>query len=177
MTAWTEEMDATLKREAAAGLSASQIAAVIGGITRNAVVGRAHRRGIKLGISRGKAAPASRAAPKPKPALKVPQTRPSRIAFATLQVAERPVEREPLPPKLPPKPKPAEIISIGITIDKLGLRTCRAPIWGNVTPPTNEALYCGAETVPGRPYCAGHRFVFVERTPGRTAPRPGGRHE
>ncbi|MBB4657906.1 GcrA family cell cycle regulator [Parvularcula dongshanensis] len=55
--AWTEERVEVLKTLWSEGLSASQIAGRLGGVTRNAVIGKVHR----LGLS-GRAAPA---APKP----------------------------------------------------------------------------------------------------------------
>jgi len=50
--AWTDERVETLKKLWADGLSASQIAKQLGGVTRNAVIGKVHR----LGLS-GRAAP------------------------------------------------------------------------------------------------------------------------
>lgn len=47
--AWSEERLDILKRGAVEGLSASQIAKRIGGITRNSVCGKAYRLGISLG--------------------------------------------------------------------------------------------------------------------------------
>ena len=55
---WTDERVETLKRLWIDGLSASQIAAELGGITRNAVIGKVHR----LGLS-GRAKSPSSAAP------------------------------------------------------------------------------------------------------------------
>ncbi|MTW28635.1 hypothetical protein GM527_14145, partial [Streptococcus pneumoniae] len=40
---WTEERVEKLKKDWKAGLSCSQIAARLGGITRNAVIGKVHR--------------------------------------------------------------------------------------------------------------------------------------
>ena len=64
---WTDERVELLKKLWADGLSASQIAGELGGITRNAVIGKVHR----LGLSgRAKAPPlrcrasASRARPR-----------------------------------------------------------------------------------------------------------------
>ena len=51
--AWTEDRVETLKTLWNEGLSASQIAGRLGGVTRNAVIGKVHR----LGLS-GRAAPA-----------------------------------------------------------------------------------------------------------------------
>ena len=49
---WTDERVAALKKLWLDGLSASQIAKQLGGVTRNAVIGKVHR----LGLS-GRAAP------------------------------------------------------------------------------------------------------------------------
>lgn len=50
---WDEPAETMVRELAAKGKSASQIAAAIGGVTRNAVIGMASRRGIKLGFRRG----------------------------------------------------------------------------------------------------------------------------
>ena len=55
---WTDERVELLKKLWADGLSASQIAAELGGITRNAVIGKVHR----LGLS-GRAKSPSSSAP------------------------------------------------------------------------------------------------------------------
>ena len=56
---WTDERVETLKKLWLDGLSASQIAKQLGGVTRNAVIGKVHR--LKLS---GRAKPASAAAPR-----------------------------------------------------------------------------------------------------------------
>ena len=43
---WTDERVELLKKLWADGLSASQIAAELGGVTRNAVIGKVHRLGL-----------------------------------------------------------------------------------------------------------------------------------
>src|ERR1700726_4879491 len=60
---WTEERVETLKKLWADGLSASQIATELGGITRNAVIGKVHR----LGLS-GRAKSPSSSTPRPRKA-------------------------------------------------------------------------------------------------------------
>ena len=60
---WTDERVELLKKLWSDGLSASQIAAELGGITRNAVIGKVHR----LGLS-GRAKSASSASPRPRKA-------------------------------------------------------------------------------------------------------------
>ena len=58
---WTDERVELLKKLWADGLSASQIAGELGGITRNAVIGKVHR----LGLS-GRAKSPSSSAPRPR---------------------------------------------------------------------------------------------------------------
>src|SRR3974390_1797589 len=70
---WTDERVETLKKIWAYGHSASRIAAELGGITRNAVIGKVHR----LGLS-GRAKSPSSAATRP---------RKPRVAAHTMRVA------------------------------------------------------------------------------------------
>ena len=81
---WTDERVETLKKLWSEGLSASQIAAELGGVTRNAVIGKVHR----LGLS-GRAKSPSSAAPRPRKPRAHGQmlrvSRPSRHATATPQ--------------------------------------------------------------------------------------------
>src|SRR5213083_2484524 len=58
---WTDDRVEQLKKLWEAGLSASQIAAELGNVTRNAVIGKVHR----LGLS-GRAKSPSSAAPRPR---------------------------------------------------------------------------------------------------------------
>ena len=65
---WTDERVELLKKLWSDGLSASQIAAELGGITRNAVIGKVHRLGLsgraKSASSRRRRASARRARPR-----------------------------------------------------------------------------------------------------------------
>ena len=70
---WTDERIATLKKMWEGGSTASQIAEELGGVSRNAVIGKAHRLGLKSRPSpvkaneNKKAAPKAKAPPKPAP--------------------------------------------------------------------------------------------------------------
>lgn len=94
---WTDERVETLKRMWAEGQSASQIAKELGGVTRNAVIGKVHR----LGLSNrnedaaaaaapvapvvepvAEAAPAARPAPEPRVKLVEPKAAPAPEAKA-----------------------------------------------------------------------------------------------
>ena len=90
---WTEERIERLKAMWAQGATASQIADELGGVSRNAVIGKAHRLGlearpspVKPGDEKEHRAPAAASAPAPKPA---PAERPApRAAAAAPTTAE-----------------------------------------------------------------------------------------
>jgi GcrA cell cycle regulator len=88
---WTDERIATLTKMWEGGATASQIADELGGVSRNAVIGKAHRLGLKsrpspVKANEAKAAPKKDAAtavkpaaapkPKPKPAAATPAASP-----------------------------------------------------------------------------------------------------
>lgn len=98
---WTDERIEQLRSMWEKGLTASQIADELGGVSRNAVIGKAHRLGLKSRPSPVKATekPVKPAKPTaaPKPAAPPPAPR------AAAPAATRPA----VPPKADPKPAPA----------------------------------------------------------------------
>src|ERR1044072_9711300 len=96
---WTEERVEMLKKLWSDGLSPSQIAAELGGITRNAVIGKVHR----LGLSGRAKAPSSAAPRQRKPRAPTHVFRTMRAtmrgntAIATQALAAYEVELEPEP--------------------------------------------------------------------------------
>lgn len=128
---WTDERVETLKRMWAEGQSASQIAKELGGVTRNAVIGKVHRLGLSNRVAGGKdededspatAAPAAaaaaspRAEPRPEPAARA-EPAPSRgadrpaPAAAPSNVTPLPIRKAIVPAgqPLPPQPSANEI--------------------------------------------------------------------
>ena len=65
---WTDDRVETLKRMWGEGQSASQIAKELGGVTRNAVIGKVHRLGLSNRVEGEEAAAAAPVAPAPEPA-------------------------------------------------------------------------------------------------------------
>ena len=99
---WTDERIATLKKMWEGGSTASEIAAELGGVSRNAVIGKAHRLGLKarpspVKANEKKAANPAPAAPK-KPA--APRAAPAPVAAAATPA--------PAAPKNIPVPASAE---------------------------------------------------------------------
>ena len=117
---WTDERIATLKKMWEGGSTASQIADELGGVSRNAVIGKAHRLGLKSRPSPVKAAEKKKAAPKPKPAPKPvakkaaprpsPAPAPVKPVAKPAPKADDAVPSQPLPDKRPDLPK---IVSVG----------------------------------------------------------------
>jgi GcrA cell cycle regulator len=102
---WTEERIERLKAMWTEGATASQIADELGGVSRNAVIGKAHRLGlearpspVKPGEEKERPAPAATAAPaaKPTPAER-PAPRPA--AAAPASPAPQPAARSPQRPQ------------------------------------------------------------------------------
>lgn len=116
---WTDERVETLKRMWAEGLSASQIAKDLGGVTRNAVIGKVHRLGLSNRTEGGEApaaaapaaeqqasATASAAAPSTARG-KAAANRPSRPdAAAATPGRSAPVEPDPQPEPMPDSDRP-----------------------------------------------------------------------
>ncbi|MFN4113087.1 MAG: GcrA family cell cycle regulator [Sphingomonadaceae bacterium] len=101
---WTDERIATLKKMWEGGSTASQIADELGGVSRNAVIGKAHRLGLKARPSpvkpnEKKDSPAAPQAEKPaaKPAARKPVAAARPAAPPPPQPPAREEEREPAP--------------------------------------------------------------------------------
>lgn len=101
--AWTDERIDQLKRLWEAGNTASQIAEELGGVSRNAVIGKAHRLGLQSrpspvrggGSSNDAAAPAATTETAPKPA--APRPEPVAAAAPPPAPAPAPVAAAPTP--------------------------------------------------------------------------------
>ena len=97
---WTDERIDQLKAMWEKGLTASQIADELGGVSRNAVIGKAHRLGLQSRPSPVKANEApKKAAPARKPAAPAPEAEAPRAAA--------PVAAPPPPPRPTPVAAPA----------------------------------------------------------------------
>jgi GcrA cell cycle regulator len=150
MMNWTDERVELLKKLWAAGLSASQIAGELGGITRNAVIGKVHR----LGLS-GRAKTASSAAPRPrKPRAPSHPASMFRVQGNTaLQPSRLPdldieplIERE-VRPLLEP------VSSERVTIMDLREAMCRWPLGD---PGAEDFRFCGSRANSCSSYCSYH---------------------
>lgn len=167
---WTDERVATLKRFWADGLSAAQIAAQLGGVTRNAVIGKVHR----LSLS-GRAKPAS-SGPRPRKARTSSPHRPSSRGFisgnnalgnnqsrrVSADNAGRKTAAKMLAPRRPSAPIPFEDIvapiSFNVSLMALNDQMCKWPIGDSVA----EFTFCGHHNWNSLPYCEYHSRVAYQ---------------
>lgn len=136
---WTTEREQRLAKLWAEGLSASQIATRLGGITRNGVIGKVHRMGL------------------PRRAPTVNRTaRPARL---------QPVQKTPPTPAKPVRAKRARLNagervakpSLGLSILDVKSGQCRYATHEEA----GEYRFCGHETHASSSYCPAHWFLTV----------------
>ncbi|SHE86132.1 GcrA cell cycle regulator [Ruegeria intermedia] len=180
---WTDERVELLKKMWGEGQSASQIAKELGGVTRNAVIGKVHRLGLSnrtAGAAPAKAEPkekpatAPKAEAKPKPAPKTEPARPAAAAPAAEAKPATPPRRQIIPAgqPLPPQPSANEISPEALakvnevekkakklTLMELTEKTCKWPVGD---PATDDFWFCGLPAEPGKPYCEAHVGVAFQ---------------
>lgn len=104
---WTDERIDSLRAMWEKGLTASQIAEELGGVSRNAVIGKAHRLGLKSRPSPVKSADKSKAAKAPAAPKAAPTPAPAAATPAAPVRAAAPRPAAPTPPRPEAKPMPA----------------------------------------------------------------------
>ncbi|MEM5521937.1 GcrA family cell cycle regulator [Sulfitobacter sp. AS59] len=179
---WTDDRVEILKKMWGEGQSASQIAKELGGVTRNAVIGKVHRLGLSNRTTTGAAAPAAaapkaeakpkaapKAAAKPKPEPKeeeveaAPAPRPNLPARAKIIPAGQPLPPQPSANEISPEAL-AKVSEIEKKSKKIGLmdlteRTCKWPVGD---PATDDFWFCGLPVQQGKPYCEAHVGVAFQ---------------
>ena len=187
---WTDERVELLKKMWGEGQSASQIAKELGGVTRNAVIGKVHRLGLSNRAGSGssaKAAPAAKAKPAaaaakpkadaaPKPKAKAAAAKPGAEEPAA-EAAPKPVvpaRRQIIPAgqPLPPQPSLNEISEEALAkkneVEKKAKKlsvmelTEKTCKWPVGDPATDDVWFCGLPAQAGKPYCEAHVGVAFQ---------------
>ncbi|WP_412505108.1 GcrA family cell cycle regulator [Roseovarius sp. SYSU LYC5161] len=183
---WSDERVELLKRLWNEGQSASQIAKELGGVTRNAVIGKVHRLGLSNRNGTGPAEAPKEAAPQPeapqkaapkpaaKPAAPKPEPEPAEPepAAADSAPASRAKTIIPAGQPLPPQPAANEIDPEALakvseiekkakrlSLMELTERTCKWPVGD---PATEDFWFCGLPVKAGKPYCEAHVGVAFQ---------------
>ena len=146
---WTDERVELLKKLWSDGLSASQIAGQLGGLTRNAVIGKVHR----LSLS-GRAKPQS-TNPRPRMVRSLSPHRPSPRHFISGNT-ELKTHAHAAPRPLPaPMPIEDVVVPVSLNVPLLSLtdQQCKWPIGD---PATEVFGFCGHGNWNSLPYCEYH---------------------
>lgn len=167
---WTDERVSRLAKLWAEGLSASQIAADLGGVTRNAVIGKVHR----LGLS-GRAKPAGKsgAATRRKPAARAASGGNGNGGAATggghtrtrqtTRTVGNTVIKVEFEEEVAFQPKPVEELEMPVsrklTLMQLTEATCK---WPNGDPTMPGFSFCGHSTKDDKPYCEFHNKLAFQ---------------
>lgn len=189
---WTDERVELLKKMWTEGQSASQIAKELGGVTRNAVIGKVHRLGLsnRAGAGAAPTAPAASPAkpaakekpaapkaarPEPKPAAKAkpaaedeaasdePEAIPMSAARRAIIPAGQPLPPQPSANEISPEAL-AKVSEVEKTAKKLTLMelTEKTCRWPVGDPATDNFWFCGLPVQQGKPYCEAHVGVAFQ---------------
>lgn len=158
-SSWSAERVTALKTLWLAGRSAAEIAKALGGVTRNAVIGKVHR----LGLA-GRMEPAA--------------PRRTRAERPRTSASRRPSPSRPPPPPAAPAvraraPQAAPVEAVARVFDGAALtaRICRWPVGD---PKAAGFGYCGAAVIGKGPYCPGHHaLAYPVRLQLKAAPCAG----
>jgi GcrA cell cycle regulator len=145
---WTDERVETLKKLWLDGLSASQIAKQLGGVTRNAVIGKVHR----LGLS-GRATPSQ----PQRTVFKTPRAPRPAVSAApaprrAIETSSSAMPSQPAVPYVPEEPGSATVLT-------LGAHMCKWPIGD---PSSDGFTFCGRRSEREGPYCTDHARVAYQ---------------
>ena len=138
---WTDERIELLKKLWSEGLSASQIATRIGGVTRNAVIGKVHRLGLE---GRTRAGPDA------------PQLDERAVGARGTGLGRADSAAVPAEPATEPEHDPG---TDKVTLLHLTEQTCKWPIGDPGTPSFH---FCGRRAELGLPYCAAHARIAYQ---------------
>ncbi len=170
--AWTDERVEQLKKLWSDGLSASQIAAELGNVTRNAVIGKVHR----LGLSGRAKSAAQPAAPRNSAPRKAPARSPSHPMAAPAPTRGAHALAPDFTPDAETEAEAAPVLSEDVvipfservTIMDLREYMCRWPM-GDPTSP--DFRFCGARSQTGLPYCSPHARIAYQPAADRRRDR------
>lgn len=161
---WTDDRVEILKKLWLEGRTASQIASELGGVTRNAVIGKVHR----LGLS-GRPSPIKRKARKNTEARKAaPKKRAVNTKAVSTTKTARKVTAVQKPStnvvKLPNRDDSFVPANGGKTMMELRESMCK---WPMGDPKSEEFRFCGCKAVESLPYCEHHAMIAYQNVSKR----------
>lgn len=176
---WTDERVERLKKLWADGLSASQIAAQLGGVSRNAVIGKVHRLNLP-----GRAKSGGQASVRTKRTTAAPRAPNYAGRTASTAQTARPVDRSSggaalkqdmdvdavAVEEIDTRPMDDVVVPISrrLTLIELSERTCKWPVGD----PLQEGFhFCGNDSGDASPYCGYHAKMAFQPSSERKRAR------
>lgn len=162
---WTDERVEKLKKLWSEGLSASQIAAQLGGVSRNAVIGKVHRLSLPGRAKAGGTTTATRAPKRNTSAPRAPNYA-SRIATRTVMrqqgatMLKEEIEIQTIEEMdYVPAANVVVPISRRLGLTELTERTCKWPVGD---PLKEDFYFCGCDSPDASPYCGYHQRLAYQ---------------
>ena len=176
---WTDERVEKLKKLWSEGLSASQIAALLGGVSRNAVIGKVHRLSLPGRAKAGGTAATPTRAKRPVAAPRPATYSAARATVAPTRTVSRPAGSAAVKEDIElDVMEEQEVRSTGGNVvvpmsRRLGLtqltdRTCKWPIGD---PMKEEFHFCGNDSPDTSPYCTFHAKLAYQPSAERRRAR------
>ncbi len=171
---WTDERVEKLKKLWSEGLSASQIAAQLGGVSRNAVIGKVHRLSLPGRAKAGGTAAARTKRPTSAPrapnyASRVATRTVARPSGATMLKEEVDID---IDAAAEHETRPASNVIVPMSrrleLTELTERTCKWPIGD---PLKEEFHFCGNDSPDNSPYCSYHARLAYQPSAERKRAR------
>ncbi len=150
---WTDDRVAMLRELWTKGLSASQIAVQLGGVSRNAVIGKAHRLGLESRPSPIRGGGGGSRSRRNRAISRAIEARALRGTMADEEIGGEKVV-----------PEPGEkIIEQALAPPARPVSDVKECLWPIGDPGDAGFGFCGQDTAPGRPYCFDHCAVAYIR--------------
>jgi GcrA cell cycle regulator len=173
---WTDERVELLKKLWSEGLSASAIATELGGVTRNAVIGKVHRLGLSGRAKTPAPTPQRRVKPTRNPSHPLRPQAPTPVIRGNTALAPQMTALVAVEEQAEPKLRPVEDVVVPmserVTIMELREHMCRWPLGD---PGREDFRFCGSRIGAHGPYCSHHAAIAYQPIMDRRRDRDKGR--
>jgi len=160
---WTDERVELLKKLWSEGLSASAIATELGGVTRNAVIGKVHRLGLSGRAKTPAPTPQRRVKPTRAPSHPLRPQAPTPVIRGNTALAPQITPLVAVEEQAEPQLRPVEDVVVPmserVTIMELREHMCRWPLGD---PGREDFRFCGSRVGAHGPYCNHHAAIAYQ---------------
>jgi len=161
--AWTQKRVEILKKRWAEGVSAGGIAKELGGVTRNAVIGKVHRMGLSDSTK-----PSASAEPYKTPSAVTSKRNGGNGREGMKKLYNTEPKKKVVPKIEAKKGQPKGVVPAILHVKD---SMCKWPL---NNPSSPEFHFCGRPTDPGQTYCTGHSDMAYQPRAKQSRRRPSG---